>query len=690
MISASEFLGPELLTGTDGSRGKHWIRREDGDRLWLVLDKQDVSTNTFDEEVFRELDGLLAQAERGRWKAVVFRSAKRSGFAAGADLAQFRGVSAGVDLKRRVDEANDVIDRVAALAPVTIAVVHGTCVGGGLELALACDRVVAVDDAKFGFPEVLVGLHPGLGGTARLTHRIQPVEAMKLMLTGRTVGAGKAHSLGIVDAVVAERNVSKAVDQAATKRMDRRGSGIAGDAVNLLPARKALARQMRSETEKRAPHKHYPAPHALIELWEKHGGSEREMLHAERASFAHLLPMPVTQNLVRNFFLREKLKASGKGDSGIAHVHVMGGGTMGAGIGGWCALKGMRVTIEDPQVSSLAKAVAETHKLMEHKLDGPDLLRARDRFIPDPRSFGLRHADLVIEAGPEKLELKRSIYQRIEREVRGDAIVATNTSSLDLEVLADSLENPGRFVGIHFFNPVAKLDLVEVVRHKSVDEEAYKKALRFVGDIGKLPLAVKAAPGFLVNRALMPYLGEALLMMSEGEQRERIDAAAEQFGMPVGPVELADQIGLDICVAVADSLAADLGRPMPPVPQWLRDQVARGELGRKTGKGLYNYFEDGTPAKAKVVTPPDHAMRDRLVLPMVDAVAAALDEGVVDDLDSADAAMVFGTGFAPFRGGPMHYARERGVCDIAGALQKLSLTHGERFVPSEWWRKAPK
>lgn len=686
MKSTSELLGPEPLTGVEGgTRGRHWIRRADGNRLWLILDKQGVSTNTLDEEVFRELSDLLDDAEKGDWKAVVFRSAKRSGFAAGADLDQFRGLEDSAQLKARIDQANAIVDQIAALDMTTVAVVHGICVGGGLELALACDRIVALEDASFGFPEVLVGLHPGLGGTARLTQRIQPIEAMKLMLTGKTANARKAKSLGIVDAVVPERNVAKAVATAVAGQMERRGAGRAAAAMNLYPARKAIAHQLRSETEKRAPQQHYPAPHALIDLWESHGGSEDAMLEAERESFAKLLPQPGTQNLIRTFFLRERLKANGKGASGIERVHVVGAGTMGADIGAWCALKGMIVTIQDPSRRALGNAVRSAHKLFDRKLDGPEMLHAKDRFIPDIHGVGVRYADLIIEAAPEKPDLKRSIYETIESHAKAGAILSTNTSSLDLNVLGQGLSRPERFVGIHFFNPVARLELVEVVRHEGTDPEVYATAQRFVADIGRLPLPVRASPGFLVNRALMPYLGEALLLIDEGEQCERIDAAAEQFGMPMGPVELADQVGLDICVAVADSLASDLDHPLPEVPQWLRDKVARGELGRKSGKGLYDYDEDGEPKKEKVKRPPDATLRDRLILPMLNAVAAALREGVVEDADSAGAAMIFGTGFAPFRGGPIQYARDRGFAEVLEKLMELEQKHGQRFHASEWW-----
>lgn len=688
MQSAMAYLSPEPLTGVEGERGTHWLRRQDGDRLWLILDKQGASTNTLDETVLTELRLLLDEAEKEDWKAVVFRSAKRTGFAAGADLAQFRGIESAEAVHRQIEEANAVIDRMAALKARTVAVVHGVCVGGGLELALACDRIVAHEDATVGFPEVLVGLVPGLGGTVRLTHRIQPLEAMKLMLTGRTVNARKARSLGIVDAVVPERNLANAVEAAVAGRMPRRGGGRVAGALNLLPARKALATQMRRDTEKRAPKEHYPAPHALIDLWEQHGGSTDAMHEAEHEVFARLLPTATAQNLIRTFYLRERLKDNGKGESGIERVHLVGAGTMGAEIGAWCALKGLLVTIEDPSRQAIGKAVASAHKLIERKLHGPERLRANDRFVPDLHGTGLRRADLVIEAGPERLEIKRGIYERVEREAKPDVILATNTSSLDLEALKEGLKRPERFVGIHFFNPVSKLELVEVVRHATTDRAVYQTALRFVGDIGRLPLPVTASPGFLVNRALMPYLGEALAMIDEGMACERIDAAAEAFGMPMGPVELADQVGLDICLAVADSLASSLERSLSEVPPWLREKVERGELGRKTGKGLYTYGSDGKPKKSKVKEPPDEAMRDRLILPMLDAVASALDQGVVEDADSADAAMIFGTGFAPFRGGPIEYARGRGMGEIAAALDRLAKTHGPHFAPTGWWDRA--
>ncbi|MFP4002854.1 MAG: enoyl-CoA hydratase-related protein, partial [Alphaproteobacteria bacterium] len=437
-VSPREFLTPVPLTGTQGERGTHWRYREDEDGVvWLILDKHGASANTFDREVFAELDGLLRRAEEAQPKAAVFRSAKPSGFAVGADLETFRGIGSAAEARREIADAHALIDRIAALPMVTIAAVHGHCVGGGLELALACDRIIARSDASLGFPEIRVGLHPGLGGTARLTRRISPPEAMKMMLTGKSLDARKALSLGLVDAVCEERHVANAVGQAVRGELDRRGGGASVSAMNLGVARPAIASRMETETRKRAPKAHYPAPYALIDLWREHGGSEREMLDAEIDSFANLLPTDTAQNLMRVFFLRENLKSLGKRAEArrIDHVHIVGGGTMGAEIGAWCAYQGKRVTIEDPDREALGRAVRSAAGLFESKLKGAARKAAFDRFMPDTRRSGLVRADLIIEAVPEKMELKQEVYEACEARMKDDALLATNTSSLPLDEL---------------------------------------------------------------------------------------------------------------------------------------------------------------------------------------------------------------------------------------------------------------
>ena len=426
----------------------------------------------------------------------------------------------------------------------------------------------------------------------------------------------------------------------------------------------------------------------MIDLWETHGGSKAAMLRAEQASFAKLMVTPTAQNLIRVFFLREQMKkAAGSGNT-VKHVHVIGAGAMGGDIAAWCAGQGLRVSLADMKAEPIAGAVKRAAELYGKIIRKPTEVRdALDRLIPDMDGEGVRNADLIIEAVPEKLELKQKVYAGLEPKMKPGAILATNTSSIPLQDLRTTLARPERLVGLHFFNPVSRLQLVEVVSHDGNDAQVLKEALAFVGAIDRLPLSVKSSPGFLVNRALTPYMLEAMVMLDEKIDQRLIDAAAEQFGMPMGPIELADQVGLDICLDVGDMLRTKFGDLLPPTPAWLREKVAKGELGRKTGKGFYTW-KDGKAEKAPLPeTGPrvTDQMIDRLVLPMSNVCVAALREGIVDDADMVDGAMIFGTGYAPFRGGPLNYARTRGVENVVSTLRALAGKFGERFAPDPGW-----
>lgn len=676
-------LGP--ARGIAAERWRHWRLARDGAGIaWLVIDRSDASANSLSEEVLRELDAALGEIEDDPAKGLVIRSAKRDHFMVGADVAMFRGLRDGAEAEARAREAHALVDRLDKLKVPTVAVVHGQCVGGGLEIALACDRRIAVPGARLGFPEVLLGLHPGLGGTARATYQTDPVAAMTLMLTGKSVDARKAKRLGLVDAVAEERHVRAAVEAAVAGAMKGRRRGPKAWAMSTAPARRLAARRMRAEAAKKAPPRHYPAPGALIDLWERHGGSRRAMLRAEPASFARLVTGDTAQNLIRVFFLRSTLKAAARGEAGVGHVHVVGAGAMGGDIAAWCALQGLTVTLAELQAEALGRAVGRAHALFNKVLkEGSSVRDALDRLVPDMSGIGVARADLIIEAVPEKIDLKRKVYAGLEPRMKEGALLATNTSSIRLEALSEGLKAPGRFVGLHFFNPVSRMQLVEVVAHGGADRAALARASAFVGAIDRLPLPVKSAPGFLVNRALTPYLAEAIAMLDEGVGKETIDRAAEEFGMPMGPVELADQVGLDICVEVAAMLRRDLDPALPELPGWLKEKVDKGELGRKTGQGLYRW-KNGEPVKAEGAAP-DPEMADRLILPMLNACVACLREGIVADADALDGAMVFATGFAPFRGGPVHYARARGIDDVVAALEALQARHGKRFAPDPGW-----
>jgi 3-hydroxyacyl-CoA dehydrogenase / enoyl-CoA hydratase / 3-hydroxybutyryl-CoA epimerase len=681
-------LGP--FTTPDGTKAtnpwRNWKLKTDEDGIaWLIIDKQGVGPNTLSEDVVTELDDVLSTIEREAPKGLVIRSGKLGGFVAGADIGEFRDTTKTADIEARLGRAHTIIDRLDRLKLPTITIIHGYCLGGGLEVALACNYRIAVEDASLGFPEVQLGLHPGLGGTARMTRLINPLQAMTIMLTGKSIRARQAKALGLVDATTQERHVRAAVKAAVTGQLKTARASLSIEALNLFPARKLIALRMKSEADKKAPSKNYPAPRALIDLWETNGGSQAAMQKAEIPSFARLLVTPTAQNLIRVFFLRNKLKSLSDGDWKGQRIHVIGAGAMGGDIAAWCAWHGFEVSLADMKAEPLGGAVKRATDLfnkISHK--SIDVRDALDRLIPDLKGVGANTADLIIEAVPETLELKQKVYAGVENRMRPDAILATNTSSIPLEELRKGLKRPERFLGLHFFNPVSRMQLVEVVSHDGVEPGVLNAAHSFLGRIDRLPTPVKSAPGFLVNRALTPYLMEAFVMLDEDIKRESIDRAAEDFGMPMGPIELADQVGLDICLHVADVLRSSLKRPMPTTPTWLSDKVKKGELGRKTGKGMYDW-KDGKAVKDHSAPAPGPDVADRLILQMLDVCVTCLREGVVADEDTIDGAMIFATGFAPFRGGPMNYARSRGVADIVLTLTQLATKYGERFQPDPGW-----
>ncbi|CAN5204445.1 3-hydroxyacyl-CoA dehydrogenase NAD-binding domain-containing protein [soil metagenome] len=676
-------LGPEPVAGPY----KHFKLTRDADGVaWLLFDRAGASANTLSGDVIEELGQIVGVLETERPAGLVIRSSKKSGFIAGADVNEFRGATDATLVETEMAKAHAVVDRLEALKFPTVAVIHGFCLGGGLEIALACNMRIAIDNARFGFPEVMLGLHPGLGGTARFTHLVSPLEAMTLMLTGKTIDARKAKSLGLADAVTQERHVRGAVKDAIFGRLRRHKQGLLAKAMNLGPVRGLLANRMRGEAAKTAPKVHYPAPYALVDLWEKHGGDRAAMLAAEKPSFAVLMVTPTAQNLIRVFFLREQMKKLADGRNTVKHVHVIGAGAMGGDIAAWCAHQGLRVTLADMKPEAIAGAIKRAAdlfgKIIRKKTDLRDAL---DRLMPDLNGDGVRNADLIIEAVPENLGLKQKVYAGLEPIMKPGAILATNTSSIPLQDLRTTLKNPQRLLGLHFFNPVSRLQLVEVVSHDGVDPHALATALKFVGAIDRLPLPVKSSPGFLVNRALTPYMLEAMVMLDEKVDKAVIDAAAEKFGMPMGPIELADQVGLDICLAVGDMLRSKFGEAaLPPAPDWLRDKVKKGELGRKTGKGFYEW-KDGRAIKTPSAVRPTDEMINRLVLPMSNVCVACLREGIVENADVVDGAMIFGTGYAPFRGGPLNYARTRGAANVVAALKALEAKFGGRFKPDAGW-----
>jgi 3-hydroxyacyl-CoA dehydrogenase / enoyl-CoA hydratase / 3-hydroxybutyryl-CoA epimerase len=666
----------------------NWRLMRDAEGLcWVDFDCVDAATNTLSSQVLVELgrivDALVPLAPRG----LVIRSAKANGFAAGADIREFDQMQDADDTARRIDEVHALFARIENLPFPTVACVHGFCLGGGLELALACRHIVAVDAAttRLGFPEVLLGIHPGFGGTVRAIRVCGAVAGLELMLTGRSVSAHRAVQLGLIDRAVPQRHLEAAVRHFASAWHTKRQPDLKRRAAASRLARPLVARMLRRAVARRAPEQHYPAPYALLELWRRHGADERAMYAAEARSIAHLLTTSTSRNLVRLFKLQERLKSQGRGaPAAPRRVHVVGAGTMGGDIAAWCALRGMQVTLEDRAVQYAAAAIKRAAILFDRRVrDRWERQAVGDRLIVDLDGHGVAGADVIIEAIVENVAAKRELFAAIEARARPDALLASNTSSIPLEDIADALDAPARLVGVHFFNPVAQMQLVEIISSPATDSAAAAAACAFVTAIDRLPLPVQSAPGFLVNRVLSPYLQEAMLLIEEGVAVVTIDAAAKNFGMPMGPLELADTVGLDICLHVGEILGAAAGGEVPAV---LREHVAAGHLGRKSGSGFYTYTK-GRPAKQRDdgIRLPPAEIRDRLVLRLVNEAVACLREGIVGDADLIDVGIVFGTGFAPFRGGPLQYVRDRGIDETVARLAQLAASHGARFAPDAGW-----
>jgi 3-hydroxyacyl-CoA dehydrogenase/enoyl-CoA hydratase/3-hydroxybutyryl-CoA epimerase len=673
----------------EGLRFKHWKTNVGDDGIVvLTFDREGSSANALSREVLDELDTIVERLAIENPRGVVIHSAKPSGFAVGADIREFVEYAQTGTVLANIENGQRVFENLARLPCPTVAAIHGACMGGGTELALACRQRIAVDDdaTKIGLPEVMLGIHPGWGGTARLPRLIGAPDALPAMLTGKPFNARRAKAVGLVDRL-ARADELLAEARHLIKRPHQRpfAQRAKAWATNTLPARAILAPMVRKQTAAKVRKEHYPAPFALIDTWARGGSSIQQRLKLEAKSVAKLATTPTARNLIRIFFLQERLKGLGGGtDHGIRHVHVVGAGTMGGDIAAWSALKGFDVTLQDRELRFIEPAIKRARALFEKKLKAPAKIDAAvARLRADVDGKGVADADLAIEAIFENPEAKHALYASIEPQFQADEILASNTSSIPLDELRQGLKAPQRFLGLHFFNPVAQMPLVEVVRHDALDPAIEKRALAFCKAIGKLPVPVKGTPGFLVNRILMPYLMEAMRLYNEGVPGPVLDREAKKFGMPMGPIELADTVGLDVCASVGKELAPFLGLE---IPHGLEEKIAANKRGKKDGEGLY-VWKDGKPEKPEVdpdyVPPAD--IQDRMILPMVNEAIACLAEGVVDDADLLDAGVIFGTGFAPFRGGPIQYTRTEGVAAVRERLAKLEAKHGARFAKKEGW-----
>lgn len=665
---------------------QHWeLTTDDRGILWVVFDKKDSSTNVLSGEVLRQLSDHLDDIRKETPVAVIFRSGKTNGFIAGADINEFLNVNSQQEAIELIKRGQDVFNNIEHLPCPTIAIIDGFCMGGGTELALACDYRIAADDQStlIGLPEVKLGIHPGFGGVVRLTRIVNPLQSLEMMMSGRSLNSRQAGKLGLVDYVQPERQLTRAATRIALSTPEKRQMPWLGQLLSLPMIRSGVTYFMKKQVAKKASIDHYPAPYAILDLWNRYYGSS-QMMQQEALSVASLIQGNTVRNLIRVFFLQTRLK--GLGNKKLfqpKHVHVIGGGIMGGDIAAWCALKGLKVTLQDREPKYLSRAFERAHKLFQRKLKTRHQLNhAIDLLIPDCDGEGISHADVVIEAIFEDTQAKQAIYRDIEPRMKKDAILATNTSSIPLETLSEALEQPQRLVGLHFFNPVAQMPLLEIVKTAKTPQDIIRQASAFARHISKLPLPVKSSPGFLVNRILMPYLIEAVTLYSEGISAEAIDMAALDFGMPMGPVELADTVGLDICLSVAQNLSEAYGFEVPDV---LKKRVEANSLGKKTGAGFYHYKKGKAVKDRDADLGNQSEIQNRLMYRLLNEAASCLREGIVDDEELLDAGIIFGTGFAPFTGGPMNYARHKGIPTLEKAMQVYQQRFGERFKPDAGW-----
>jgi 3-hydroxyacyl-CoA dehydrogenase/enoyl-CoA hydratase/3-hydroxybutyryl-CoA epimerase len=654
----------------------------------LTLDRPGSSANTLGQPVLLELETRLVELAAAPPAGLVIRSGKPSGFIAGADIREFTTLRSAEEAYAHITVGQRVFARLEALPCPTVTAIAGFALGGGLELALACDYRVGANDSRLalGFPEVQLGIHPGFGGTVRAVRLLGVRVAMELMLTGKPLRAERALAVGLVDRLVAPAELDAAALQILAQRPARHAPPLLDRLLNFPGVRSLMRRSLEARVARQARREHYPAPYAIIDLWVRYGAHGERAYDAEARSIAALFTSEAARGLVRMFLLQDRLKSlGGKTPAPIERVHVIGAGVMGGDIAAWCALRGLEVTLQDREQKYVDPALQRAATLFGKRIRDPvERAAAQARLRADVAGDGVPTADVLIEAIFEDLDAKRALYAQAEPRLRSTAVLCSNTSSLTLELLAERLADPGRLVGLHFFNPVAQMPLIEVIHAAQTRPEPLAAAMAFARRLDKLPLPCRSGPGFLVNRVLFPYLHEALYAAGEGVPLALIDRVAVDFGMPMGPIELSDVVGLDVALHVGEIITRELGREMPPYAARLRELVNAKQLGRKSGQGFYKW-QDGKAVRPPVTATAPADLSDRMILALLNECAACLRERVVADADLLDAGVVFGTGFAPFRGGPLNYARTRGVAAVIARLGELEQRHGARFHPDAGW-----
>jgi 3-hydroxyacyl-CoA dehydrogenase/enoyl-CoA hydratase/3-hydroxybutyryl-CoA epimerase len=688
------------------------IRRETGDDHICVLtfDRPNSGANIFDAATLDELSEHLDAVEKDpSLRGLIIASAKKSIFVAGADLKTLLEAAKTGEMRGFIERGQQVFNRLSDLKIPTVAAIHGASAGGGYEVALACDYRVASDDpaTRIGLPETSLGLLPAWGGCTRLPRLIGAEKAAEVILRGKLYSAREALTVGLVDKIAPRDELLNGAREKlrAGKRKTERGATSMPGSQKLAPPKQ----------------RGNPAPERAYEIINKTLSiSPDESLRLELDGIVELGKTESTQNLIRNFFLAEKYK---KGTSRtppekIVHAAVIGAGVMGSGIAQWLSSRVVTVIMRDVSREQINRGLANIEKIYGDAvrrglMSEEKAKQGRARICGSTAPMELRDVEFVIEAASEKMEVKREVFRELAMEAGPKTIVATNTSALPVGQLADVTVSPEHVIGLHFFNPVSRMKLVEVVIAKQTSDETRDRSVAFVRQVGKVPVIVRDSPGFLVNRVLFPYLLDAAELFESGVDAERIDRALVEWGMPMGPLRLIDEIGVDITIDIGNTLEKAYGQRdhVAAVLLWLRDQQM---LGRKTGAGFYKYegktqtpngelaqwlhgavAGGAAPGRSAVSPRPEPAstppatgeeLTHRPIFLMVNEAARCVEERVVDSPEDADYGMILGTGFAPFRGGPLRFAEHFGLKGIVEELERLARTE-EKFSPCEILKK---
>ena len=684
------------------------IRREvtDDHICVLTFDRPNSAANIFDFDTLVELDQHLSAIEMdSSLRGVVVTSAKENIFIAGADLNSLAKTDNPAHLSKLIRLGQDTFNRLAGLKVPTVAAIHGACVGGGYEVCLACDLRIATDDkvTKIGLPETQLGILPAWGGSTRLPRLIGLPAALDIIVAGKTVPAKKAHRVGMIDGIAPRESlVETARDWIASDNKLPRGNH------RISPTKKGvfnngfvsnlIAKRVRPDIEKRT-RGHYPAVTKALEVCVNGlRVDEARSMELEHNAIMELAKTEAAGSLVQVFFLQERAKkinvCKDAQTPRIQNAAVIGAGVMGSGIVQWLTSRGVNVTLRDINAEAVARGMANIGKLYQtgvkrRKFSVTEARQGMDRVRPVATPVPLRHSEMVIEAAVEKLDLKVDLFHQLESRTGPNTILATNTSALSISTIAQSMMVPERVVGIHFFNPVHRMQLVEVIQGEKTDPEVLQRSVKFVQRIGKMPVVVKDSPGFVVNRILMPYMIEAARLFELGADVKDIDNAMLDFGMPMGPLRLADEVGIDVAHHVSETLAKPFAKYLV-VPKVLRRLMEKQWLGKKTGQGFYVHKgKQAEPNEEDIRFLRDDRAREvalgklqsRMVLLMINEAARCLEEGIVEGPEDIDFAMIMGTGFAPFRGGPLRFADNFGIANIVADMNQLVESGERHFLP---------